>query len=69
MNMAANNTGEKPTKVSAENELSPYDLIIGFLALFSLGLMILLIFVPLPPSTEALLTSTENLRAGPLGLG
>jgi voltage-gated potassium channel len=61
MKMAANNTSEKTTKASAENKLSTYDLIIGILALFSLVLLILLIFVPLSPETEDLLISTENL--------
>jgi voltage-gated potassium channel len=61
MKMAANNSREKTTKVSAENKLSTYSLIIGILAVFSLVILILLIFVPLSPSTEDVLNSTENL--------
>jgi len=61
MKMAANNSREKTTKVSAENKLSTYSLIIGILAVFSLVILILLIFVPLSSSTEDVLNSTENL--------
>jgi len=47
--------------VDTSNKLSTYDLCIGILAIFSLVILVLLIFVPLSPSTTDVLNSTENL--------
>ncbi len=56
------NTSTKKTKaVSADQKLSTYDLFIGILAIFSLIILIILIFVPLSPSTQDVFNSTENL--------
>jgi voltage-gated potassium channel len=44
----------------AEKKLSTYDFVIGILALFSLIILFLLIFVPLSPSTAHVLNSLEN---------
>ncbi len=59
--MAANSSTEHTTTASADKKLSTYDLAIGILALFSLIILILLIFVPLSSSTADVLNSTENL--------
>ena len=55
-----NTTGQTPT-VSAANKVTTYDLAIGILAIFSLFILVLIIFVPLQPSTEDLLNTLENL--------
>ncbi len=55
-----NTTGQTPT-VSAANKVTTYDLAIGILAIFSLFILVLIIFVPLQPSTEDLLNTFENL--------
>src|SRR6266700_4132990 len=61
MHMAAKSTtGQTPT-VSAAKKLNSYDLAIYILALFSLILLVLIIFVPLQPSTEEVLNTLENL--------
>jgi voltage-gated potassium channel len=57
---AKSTTGQTPT-VSAANKLTTYDLAIGLLAIFSLVILVLLIFVPLQPSTEDVLNTLENL--------
>ncbi len=57
---AKSTTGQTPT-VSAAKKLNTYDLAIGILALFSLILLVLIIFVPLQPSTEEVLNTLENL--------
>ncbi len=59
--MAANSTTEPTTTASAAGQLTIYDLVIGLLAIFSLIILVILIFVPLSPSTEATLDSIENL--------
>jgi voltage-gated potassium channel Kch len=61
MHMAAKSTTEQPTTVSVANKLSTYDLAIGILAILSLVILILIIFVPLQPSTEEVLNTFENL--------
>ncbi len=57
---AKSTTGQTPT-VSAAKKLTTYDLAIGMLALFSLILLVLIIFVPLQSSTEEVLNTLENL--------
>ena len=57
---AKSTTGQTPT-VSAANKLTTYDLAIGILAIFSLLILVLIIFVPLQPSTEDILNTFENL--------
>ena len=57
---AKNTTGQTPT-VSAADKLTTYDLAIGILAIFSLFILVLIIFVPLQPSTEDVLNNLENL--------
>jgi len=59
--MAANSTTEHTTTASAARKLTTYDLAIGILALFSLIILLILIFVPLSSSTADTLNSTENL--------
>jgi len=59
--MAAKSTTEQTPTVSAANKLTTYDLAIGILAIFSLFILVLIIFVPLQPSTEDLLNTLENL--------
>jgi voltage-gated potassium channel len=61
MKMAANSSTEHTTTASANNKLTTYDLVIGILALFSLIILVLIIFVPLSPSTADVLNTTENL--------
>jgi voltage-gated potassium channel len=60
MKMAANSSTEHPTTASADKKLSTYDLVIGILALFSLIILFLPIFVPLSSSTADVLNSTED---------
>ncbi len=43
------------------SQVTTYDLAIGILAIFSLFILVLIIFVPLQPSTEDLLNTLENL--------
>lgn len=52
---------ENTTTVSAAQKLSTYDLVIGILAIFSLIILVLLVFVPLSSSTEEVLNSLEDL--------
>jgi len=52
---------ENTTTASAAQKLSTYDLVIGILAIFSLIILLILIFVPLSSSTEDVLNSLENL--------
>src|SRR6266487_1883485 len=59
--MAANSTTEHTTTASAARKLTTYDLAIGILALFSLIILLILIFVPLSSSTADTLNSIENL--------
>ena len=59
--MAAKSTTEQTPTVSAANKLTTYDLAIGLLAIFSLFILVLLIFVPLQSSTEEVLNNLENL--------
>jgi voltage-gated potassium channel len=61
MQMAANSTTEHTTTASAARQLTIYDLVIGILAIFSLIILAILIFVPLSSSTEETLDSLENL--------
>jgi voltage-gated potassium channel len=61
MQMAANSTTEPTTTASAARQLTIYDLVIGLLAVFSLIILAILIFVPLSSSTEDILNSLENL--------
>lgn len=58
--MAANSTQNEATTSSVEEKLSTYDFVIGILALFSLVILVLLIFVPLSATTEAFLNVVEN---------
>ncbi len=59
--MAANSTTEPTTTASTARQITTYDLVIGLLAVFSLIILALLIFVPLSSSTEDTLDSLENL--------
>jgi voltage-gated potassium channel Kch len=60
MQMAADSsTGH--TTASAARKLTTYDLAIGLLTIFSLIILIILIFVPLSSSTEDTLNTLENL--------
>jgi voltage-gated potassium channel len=61
MQMAANSSTGHTTTASAAKKLTTYDLAIGILAIFSLIILVLLIFVPLSSSTADVLSSTENL--------
>ena len=61
MKMAANSSTEHTTTASADKKLTTYDLVIGILALFSLIILVILIFVPLSSSTADVLNSTEDL--------
>jgi voltage-gated potassium channel len=61
MQMAANSTTEPTTTASTARQITTYDLVIGLLAVFSLIILALLIFVPLSSSTEDTLDSLENL--------
>jgi voltage-gated potassium channel len=61
MQMAANSSTGHTTTASAAKKLTTYDLAIGILAIFSLIILVLLIFVPLSTSTADVLNSTENL--------
>ena len=58
--MAANSSTEHTTTASAAQKLTTYDLVIGILAIFSLIILVLLIFVPLSPSTADVLNSLDN---------
>jgi voltage-gated potassium channel len=60
-NMAANSTTEHTTTASAARDITAYDLVIALLAVFSLIILALLIFVPLSPSTADILNALENL--------
>jgi voltage-gated potassium channel len=51
---------ENNTTTPSVNKLTSYDLVIMLLAIFSLLLLIPLIFVPLSPSTEAVLSLLED---------
>lgn len=59
--MAAKSTTGQTTTVSAAKKLTTYDLAISILAIFSLFILVLLIFVPLQSSTEEVLNTLENL--------
>jgi voltage-gated potassium channel len=61
MQMAANSSTGHTTTASAAKKLTTYDLAIGILAIFSLIILVLLIFVPLSSSTEDTLNTLENL--------
>jgi voltage-gated potassium channel len=58
--MAAHPTTEKKTTDHPAKELTTYDLVIGILAIGSLIILVLLIFVPLSPSTEDTLNNLDN---------
>ena len=58
--MAANQSTGQTTTTSAAKKLSTYDLVIGILAIGSLIILVLLIFVPLSPSTEDTLNNLDN---------
>jgi voltage-gated potassium channel len=60
MQMAANQSTGQTTTTSAAKKLSTYDLVIGILAIGSLIILVLLIFVPLSPSTEDTLNNLYN---------
>jgi voltage-gated potassium channel len=60
MQMAANQSTGQTTTTSAAKKLSTYDLVIGILAIGSLIILVLLIFVPLSPSTEDTLNNLDN---------
>src|SRR5438034_9011951 len=57
--MAANSTTENTTK-NPSRRLTTYDLVIGILAIFSLIILIPLIFGNLSPSDAAVLNTLEN---------
>ncbi|TMD70370.1 MAG: two pore domain potassium channel family protein [Chloroflexi bacterium] len=59
MKMAANSTTEKTASTSAARKITTYDLVIGILAIFSLIILIPLIFAKLPPSDAAVLNTLE----------
>jgi hypothetical protein len=59
--MAVNSSTENITTASAAKKLTTYDLVIGLLAVFSLIILVILIFVPLSMSTEDSLNALENL--------
>ncbi len=59
--MAANSSTENITTASAARKLTTYDLVIGILAVFSLIILVILIFVPLSMSTADTLNAFENL--------
>jgi hypothetical protein len=59
--MAANSSTENKTTAPALQKLTVYDLTIMILAIFSLILLIPIVFVPLSPSTKSVLNSLENL--------
>lgn len=59
--MAANSSTENKTTAPALKKLTVYDLTIMILAIFSLILLIPIVFVPLAPSTKSVLNSLENL--------
>jgi voltage-gated potassium channel len=61
MKMAANSTAEKTASTSAARRLTPYDLVIGILAIFSLFILIPLYFGKSPPSDAAIFTTLENV--------
>jgi voltage-gated potassium channel len=61
MKMAANPTTNNKTTSHPARKLTIYDLVIGVLAIFSLILLIPLIFLPLSSSTKDTLNATENL--------
>ncbi len=54
-------TQEQPAVTSDAGQLSDYDLAIGAVALFSLVILVLLVFVPLSPSTVDVFNTLENL--------
>lgn len=58
--MAANKSRAHPATPTAGVKLSTYDLAIGILAICSLIILVLLIFVPLPASAETLLNTVED---------
>jgi len=59
--MAANSSTEQARTASAARNITVYDLVIGLLAVFSLIILAILIFVPLSSSTAQTLDSLENL--------
>jgi voltage-gated potassium channel len=59
--MAANSSAEPTTTASAARKLTVYDLVIALLAVFSLIILVILIFVPLSSSTYDTLNAFENL--------
>lgn len=59
--MAANKKTAHAITAFTARKLTTYDLAIGILALFSLIILIVLVFVPLPSSTQDVLNSLENL--------
>jgi voltage-gated potassium channel len=61
MKMAANSTTEKTASTSAARKITTYDLVIGILAIFSLIILIPLIFGKLPPSDAAVLNTLEDV--------
>lgn len=58
--MAANPTTKNKTTDHPASQLTTYDLVIGILAIFSLSILVLLIFVPLSSSTEDSLNNLDN---------
>ncbi len=58
--MAANTSIAPPATTTAGTKLSTYDLVIGILALFSLIILLLLIFAPLSASTRDVLNVLED---------
>ncbi len=58
--MAANPTSKNETTDRPARRLTTYDLVIGILAIFSLIILIPLIFGHLPPSTADVLNGLEN---------
>jgi voltage-gated potassium channel len=59
--MAATSSTEHTTTASAARQFTIYDLVIGILAVFSLIILVILIFVPLSSSTADTLNAFENL--------
>jgi voltage-gated potassium channel len=59
--MAANPTTENRATDQPARKLTTYDLVIGILAIFSLIILIPLIFGNLPPADAAVLNTLENL--------
>jgi voltage-gated potassium channel len=59
--MAANLTTKNKTADRPARKLTSYDLVIGILAIFSLIILTILVFVPLPSSTADLLNTLENV--------